>query len=159
MSHFRCPEIIGVQGALAGKPHHNCSAVSRGSEDLLGNPSLSSARPARVGAPRPPPFGPSLLGDRKSTQTFSVHASEHISDSAVCYAGSGLPQGPFLGNNLFPLKVSLRWVFVNGLKWVQKWVKSGVFGCKSGSKFVKTHFCTHFKPISAYSRKPTFYPV
>ena len=28
----------------------------------------------------------------------------------------------------FPLKVGLRWVFVNGLKWVQKWV----FGCKSG---------------------------
>ena len=46
------------------------------------------------------------------------------------YAGSGLPQGPFWENNLFPRKVGLRWVFVNGLKWVQKWV----FGCKSGSK-------------------------
>ena len=51
------------------------------------------------------------------------------------YAGSGLPQGPFLGNNSFPLKVGLRWVFVNGLEWVksrakvgfwvQKWVKMG----------------------------------
>ena len=68
------------------------------------------------------------------------------------YAGSGLPQGPFLGNNLFPLKVGLRWVFVNGPKWVQEWV----LGSKSGSKCVKTHFCTHFKPILAYSRKPTF---
>ena len=44
------------------------------------------------------------------------------------WAGSEimLPQGP----NLFPLKVGLRWVFVNILKWVQKvglgvqkWVK------------------------------------
>ena len=39
------------------------------------------------------------------------------------YAGSGLPQGPFLENNSFPLQVGLGWVFVNGLKWVQKWVK------------------------------------
>ena len=36
------------------------------------------------------------------------------------YAGLGLPQGPFLENYLFPLKVGLRWVFVNGLKWVQQ---------------------------------------
>ena len=48
------------------------------------------------------------------------------------YAGSVLPQGPFLGNNLFPLKLGLRWVFVNGLKWVQKWVKSGLLGAKVG---------------------------
>ena len=44
------------------------------------------------------------------------------------YAGSELPQGPFLENNLFALKVGLRWGFVNGLKWVQKWV----FGYKHG---------------------------
>ena len=47
------------------------------------------------------------------------------------YAGSGLPQGPFLENNLFALKVGLRWVFVNGLKWVQKF-KSGFLGAKVG---------------------------
>ena len=42
-----------------------------------------------------------------------------------------------------------------GPKVGQKWI----FGCKSGSKCIKTHFCTPFKPISAYSRKPTFYAV
>ena len=42
-----------------------------------------------------------------------------------------------------------------GLKVGQKWV----FGCKGGLKCVKTHFFSHFKPISAYSRKPTFLPV
>ena len=36
------------------------------------------------------------------------------------YAGSGLPQGPFWENNLLPLKVGLRWVFVSGLKWTRK---------------------------------------
>ena len=44
----------------------------------------------------------------------------------LIYAGSGL----FWENNWFPRKVGLRWVFVNGLKWVQKLV----FGRKSGSK-------------------------
>ena len=34
--------------------------------------------------------------------------------------------------DLLPLKVGLRWAFVNGLKLVQKWVKSGFLGCKSG---------------------------
>ena len=53
------------------------------------------------------------------------------------YAGSGLPQGPFLGNNLFPTKVGLRWVLVNGLKWVQKWVKSGFLGAKVGQNASK----------------------
>ena len=139
-------------------------------------------------------------------------------------------QGPLgLGNILFPLKVGLRWVFVNGLKWVQNpkgpkiekiksrlkcsislenfnldWTfqspleifptkyggsvggpleifnlawkfqswrailnffnlsalrevgQKWAFGCKSGPKCVKTHLCTHFKPISGYSRRPTF---
>ena len=32
----------------------------------------------------------------------------------LAYAGSGLPQGPFLENNLFPLKVGLKWVLVHG---------------------------------------------
>ena len=33
---------------------------------------------------------------------------------AKTYAGSGLPQGPFLENNLFALKVGLRWVLSMG---------------------------------------------
>ena len=61
------------------------------------------------------------------------------------YAGPGLPQGPFLENNLFPLKVGFRWVFVNGLNWVQKWF----LGAKVGQEWVKTHF----KPISGFARK------
>ena len=56
------------------------------------------------------------------------------------YAGSGLPQGPFLENNLFPLKVGLRWVFVNGLKWVQKCVKSGLWDAKVGQNVSKPTF-------------------
>ena len=75
--------------------------------------------------------------------------------SAKNYAGSGLPQGPFWENNLFPLKEGLQWVFVNGLKWVQKWV----FGCKNGSKVGRNPLFNHFKPISGILWKPTFYPV
>ena len=54
----------------------------------------------------------------------------------MSYAGPRLPQGPFLENNLFPLKVGSRWVFVNGLKWVKKWV----FGSKNGSKVGRNPF-------------------
>ena len=144
------------------------------------------------------------------------------------YARSGL-RAFFGGNTLFPLKVGLRWVFVNRLEWVQKWVKSGFLGAKVGKNGSKptlalrkirapikiksalpppppqnpppkkgnftdmvfpaerTHFfqgsiklahpfptpelrtrilrtrgffwCTHFKPILRFSRKPTFYPI
>ena len=69
-------------------------------------------------------------------------------ESVKCYAGSGLPQGPFLESNLFPLKVGLRWAFVNGLKCVQKWA----FGCKNGSKWVETHF----SPLWAHFENPLF---
>ena len=70
-----------------------------------------------------------------------------------------LPPAPALDKNwspnLFPLKVGLRRVFVNGLKWDQKWV----FGCKSGSKVARNPLFTLLKPISGFSREPTFYPV
>ena len=56
------------------------------------------------------------------------------------YAGLGLPQGPFSENYLFALKVGLRWVFVNGLKWVQKWVKSGFLDPKVGQNASKPTF-------------------
>ena len=68
----------------------------------------------------------------------------------LCWVG-GLPQGPFSENNLFPLKVGLRWVFVNGLKRVQNWV----FGRENGSKVGRNPHFTHFKPISGFSRNPT----
>ena len=54
-------------------------------------------------------------------------------------------------NYLFPLKVGLKWVFVNELKWVQQWV----LGCKNGSKVGRNPRFTHFKPLSGFSRKPT----
>ena len=69
--------------------------------------------------------------------------------------GQGCLRALFLENDLFPRKVGLRWVFVNGLKWVQKWV----FRCKSGSKVGQNALFTHFKPISGFPQKPTFYPV
>ena len=56
------------------------------------------------------------------------------------YAGSGLPHGPFVENYLFALQVGLGWVFVNGLKWVQKWVKSGFLGAKVGQNASKPTF-------------------
>ena len=43
-------------------------------------------------------------------------------------------------NNLFLLKVGLKWVLVDGLKWVQKWVKSGFFGAKVGQNASKPTF-------------------
>ena len=53
--------------------------------------------------------------------------------------------GPFFGeNNLFPLQVGLRWVFVNLLKWVQKWVKSGLLGAKVGENGSKPTFQSRF---------------
>ena len=64
--------------------------------------------------------------------------------------------GPFLENYLFALKVGLRWVFVNGLKWVQKWVKSGFLVAKVGSKCVKTHFSTHLNPFRDFRENPLF---
>ena len=67
--------------------------------------------------------------------------------------------GPFFGEQFISTKSGFKIAFCQwaemGSEVGQKWV----FGCKSGSKCVKTHFCTHFKPILAYSRKPTFYPV
>ena len=45
-------------------------------------------------------------------------------------------------------------------QWAEMGPKVGhkwVFGCKSGSKWVKTHFCTHFKPILAdFHENPLF---
>ena len=53
--------------------------------------------------------------------------------------------GPFLENNLLPLKVGLRWGFVNGLKWVQNWVKNEFLGAKV-CEMGQTHSSTTFDP-------------
>ena len=43
----------------------------------------------------------------------------------------------FLENILFPLKVNLRWVCVNLLRCVQKWVKGGFLGAILGQNVSK----------------------
>ena len=63
--------------------------------------------------------------------------------------------GPLLGNNLFQLKVGLRWVLVNVLEWVQKWV----FGRKSGLKWAKLTFAPTLNPFRGFHENPSFYPV
>ena len=64
------------------------------------------------------------------------------------YAGALPPQGPFLfENNLFPLKVGLRWAFVNLLIWVQKVGKSGSLGRKNCVKMRQTHFLPTLNPF------------
>ena len=66
--------------------------------------------------------------------------------------------GPFLEKKLFPLKVGLRWVFVNGLEWF-KVDKEWVVGAKVGDNGSKpTSLSTldpfwdsdkiHFNPVS-----------
>ena len=74
----------------------------------------------------------------------------------MLYAGSGLPQGPFSENNLFPLKVGFRWVLVNGLKWVQKWVKSGFWGAKVGQNAPKPTFSPTLNPFRQIHENPLF---
>ena len=59
---------------------------------------------------------------------------------SVIMLGQGCFRALFLENYLFALKVGLRWVFVNGLKWVQKWVKSGFSGAKVGQNASKPTF-------------------
>ena len=63
------------------------------------------------------------------------------------YAGSGLPQGPSWENNLFPLKVGLRWFFLF-FQWAEMGPKEGVSGVqiwvKSGSKPTFSPTLTHF---------------
>ena len=65
----------------------------------------------------------------------------------------GCPR-PLLGKNLFPLKVGLRWVFVNGLKWVQKWVKSGFLGAKVGQNASKPTFAPTLNPFRRIHENP-----
>ena len=50
-------------------------------------------------------------------------------------------------NNLFPLKVGVRWVFINLLKRVQKWVKSGFWGPKAGQNASNPHLLPTLNPF------------
>ena len=68
--------------------------------------------------------------------------------------GQGCLRAPFLENNLFSLKVGLRWVFVNGLKWVQKWVI--ILGAKVGQQWVETHFSPTLSPFRYFRDNPLF---
>ena len=75
--------------------------------------------------------------------------------TVIPYAGSGLPQGPFLENTLFPLKVGFKMGFC---KWAEMGPKVG-FGVQ---KWVKSGSKPTFHPLYAHfgiSRKPTPYPV
>ena len=63
---------------------------------------------------------------------------------------------PFLGNNLFALQVGSRWVFVNGLTWVQKWVKSGFGGAKLGQNTSKPTFSPTLNPFRHVRESPLF---
>ena len=41
-------------------------------------------------------------------------------------------------------------------QWAEMGPKVGFWGAKVGQKWVKTHFCTHFKHISDLDENPTF---
>ena len=94
-------------------------------------------------------------GGRGSVQLGFVHGMVRV---MLAQGWLRAASGPFLGNNLFPLKVGLRWVFVNGLKCEmgpkvgQKWV----FGCKSGSKCVKTTFAPTLNQFRHIHENPLF---
>ena len=46
--------------------------------------------------------------------------------------GGGSADFIFVDAGICLIEVGLRWVFVNGLKWVQKWVKTGLLGARVG---------------------------
>ena len=64
--------------------------------------------------------------------------------------------GPFLGNNLFPLEWVYDGFFVNGLKWVQEWVKSGFLGAKVGQNASKPTFAPTLTPFRHTHENPLF---
>ena len=59
----------------------------------------------------------------------------------------GAPQGSF-GEQFFTSTESgFKMVFVNGLKWVYKWITSGFLGAKVGENGLKPALKTYFGPI------------
>ena len=75
-----------------------------------------------------------------------IFSTEGPFGQGPCHVGSGLE------NNSFPRKVGLRWVFVNRLKWVQKWV----LGAQVGQKRVETHFSPTLNPFRDFRETPLF---
>ena len=119
--------------------------------------------PTTDSAPRESIFGRSRVGfesiasrDSNLTQNRLETDSKSTEERLEIYAGSGLPQGPFLANNLFPLKSGFKMGFCQCLKWVQKWVKNWVFGCKSGSNVSKPTFAPTLNPFWHIHENPLF---
>ena len=103
-----------------------------------------------------PQKSPPGKSSAKASRFHITKISDTFLQRGQAYAGSGLPQGPFLGNNLFPLKVGLRWVFVNGLEWVQKWVKSEFLGAKVGQNASRPTFAPTLNPFRGFHENPLF---
>ena len=68
----------------------------------------------------------------------------------LCLCWVRAASGHFLG------EVGLRWVFVNGLEWVQKWVKSGFLGAKVGKNGPKPTFAPTLNPFRDFPENPLF---
>ena len=83
-------------------------------------------------------------------------APTFVTQKTCFMLGQGCLMALFGGNNLFPQKVGLRWVFVNGLKWVQKWVKSGFLGAKVGQNASKPTFAPTSNPFRHIHENPLF---
>ena len=77
-------------------------------------------------------------------------------DQLLSYAGSGLPQGPFLGNNSFHKKMGLRWVC---FQWAEMGPKVGqrwIFGAKVGQNASKPTFAPTLNPFRHIHENPLF---
>ena len=63
--------------------------------------------------------------------------------------------GPFFGEQFIStVSVGLGWAFVNGLEWVQKWVKSGFLGAKVGKNESKPTFAPTLNPFRDFHENP-----
>ena len=128
-------------------------SLPRNFDPSLGNPVKTSVSPGCPGFQEcPGPLGRRVFNRFVAKEKVCAHLSaDNVGGSAgqaclvlcskasnvsflpILMLGQGcLRKGPFLENNLFPLEVGLRWALVNGLKWVQEWVKSAFLGAKVG---------------------------
>ena len=65
--------------------------------------------------------------------------------------------GPFMGEHCqfaFPVRVGLRWGFVNILKWVQEWVKTGFWGAKKWVNTSEPTFLPTLNPFGNIDKNP-----
>ena len=83
-------------------------------------------------------------GSRRKTSGEVRGTSGEVRETSGSSAEpDSLPATRQISLQLFPLKVGLRWVFVNGLKWVQ----NGFLGAKVGENWVKTHLSPTLSPF------------